>query len=133
MLFLVLINPLDNLRGIAHGNTVGRDVPDDDGTGTDDAAVTDGDARTDGDIATYPAAFADSYGTAHLPLVTVIGIERMLCGVDMDSGGYECLTSYIYATSVEDDASEIDKDTFSCKDEIAIVAMEGRFDKDIWC
>ena len=121
-----MVYPLNNLGGIAHGNTVSGDVADYNAACTNDAAVADGHARADSDITAYPAAFAYSYGTAHLPLVAVIGIDRMFCGEDVDTWGYQSLAPYVHAAAVKYDTAKIDENTFICKDKVAVIAVEWR-------
>lgn len=61
---LLLIPLLDNARGAAYGDALGRDVVGDSGVAADDAAVADGDAGQDGAKFANPDVVLDDDGPA---------------------------------------------------------------------
>lgn len=62
--FLLVIPLLDDARGAADGDALGRDVVGDGGVAADDAAVADGDARQDGGELADPDIVLDDDGLA---------------------------------------------------------------------
>lgn len=61
---LLLIPLLDNARGAAYGDALGRDVVSDGGVAADDATVADGDTGQDGAELTDPDVVLDDDGLA---------------------------------------------------------------------
>lgn len=61
---LLLIPLLDDARGAAYGDALGRDVVGDSGVAADDAAVADGDAGQDGGELADPDVVLDDNGLA---------------------------------------------------------------------
>lgn len=83
-LFL-LIPLLDDARGAAYGDALGRDVVGDGGVAADDAAVTDGDAGQDCGELTDPDVVLDDDGFAGRQRTFCwrhVGAVRMLAAVD---------------------------------------------------
>lgn len=96
---LLLIPLLDNARGAAYGDALGRDVVSDGGVAADDATVADGDTGQDGaeltdpDVVLDDDGFAGRQGTLGWRYVGAVGMGAAIDAVvmvgDVDFAAHE--------------------------------------------
>lgn len=111
---LLLIPLLDNARGAAYGDALGRDVVSDGGVAADDATVADGDTGQDGaeladpDVVLDDDGFAGRQGTLGWRYVGAVGMGAAIDAVvvvgDVDLAAHEDVVANLDTV----DAADVD-------------------------
>lgn len=112
---------------------MGRDVFGNDASGADDDIVSDGDTGEDGNAPSEPDVIPDRNGKGRFNArIAQIGVNGVVGGIDADIGADEGIFSDGDFSAIQHSQVVIDIGIFPDADIVTVIAMEGRFDMEVF-